>query len=158
MAEEVRCQMCGKPNPADAEFCQYCHVKLVPISANVNLSKEDIDDDNIAKIIGQSKLSTEQQVQDTADLASSQTVDQNIELEQESIFPDNSEVNVHPELESLLEPLEDNAVDAEDINELIESAPEQASAKLVSVRKPFPVPDVAVSPLPSVRCATVPDG
>ncbi len=29
--QEVRCPMCGKPNPADAEVCRYCHARLKPL-------------------------------------------------------------------------------------------------------------------------------
>ncbi len=31
MSEQVRCPMCGKPNPADAEVCRYCHARLKPL-------------------------------------------------------------------------------------------------------------------------------
>ena len=31
MAAEVRCPMCGKSNPADAEVCQYCRARLKPV-------------------------------------------------------------------------------------------------------------------------------
>jgi hypothetical protein len=31
MAEEVRCPMCGKPNPPELEECQYCHARLKPL-------------------------------------------------------------------------------------------------------------------------------
>lgn len=31
---EIRCQMCGKPNPADAEVCQFCQARLKPIWAS----------------------------------------------------------------------------------------------------------------------------
>lgn len=31
MPETKRCPMCGKPNPADAEVCQYCQAQLKPI-------------------------------------------------------------------------------------------------------------------------------
>lgn len=30
---EIRCQMCGKPNPADLEVCQFCHARLKPQQA-----------------------------------------------------------------------------------------------------------------------------
>lgn len=43
MMTEVRCQMCGKLNPADEEFCQFCHAKLVPISVDIGLSDDEID-------------------------------------------------------------------------------------------------------------------
>ena len=31
MSEQIRCSMCGKLNPADAEVCRYCHARLKPI-------------------------------------------------------------------------------------------------------------------------------
>ena len=31
MTETVRCPMCGKPNPADREVCQYCQARLKPL-------------------------------------------------------------------------------------------------------------------------------
>ena len=31
MSEQIRCQMCGKLNPADAETCRYCHARLKPL-------------------------------------------------------------------------------------------------------------------------------
>ncbi len=31
MSEQVRCPMCGKLNPADAEVCRYCHARLKPL-------------------------------------------------------------------------------------------------------------------------------
>jgi hypothetical protein len=31
---EVRCPMCGKPNPADLEICQYCQARLKPLHIN----------------------------------------------------------------------------------------------------------------------------
>src|SRR5512139_1304334 len=34
MADEIRCQMCGKPNPADAEVCQFCQARLRPVWAS----------------------------------------------------------------------------------------------------------------------------
>jgi hypothetical protein len=31
MGEEVRCPMCGKPNPPELEECQFCHARLKPL-------------------------------------------------------------------------------------------------------------------------------
>ena len=31
MSDQIRCPMCGKPNPADAEICRYCHARLKPL-------------------------------------------------------------------------------------------------------------------------------
>ena len=31
---DIRCQMCGKPNPADAEVCQFCQARLKPVWAS----------------------------------------------------------------------------------------------------------------------------
>ena len=31
MADNVRCQMCGKPNPPEAEVCQHCNARLKPL-------------------------------------------------------------------------------------------------------------------------------
>lgn len=31
MGEEVRCPMCGKPNPAELEECQFCQARLRPL-------------------------------------------------------------------------------------------------------------------------------
>jgi hypothetical protein len=31
---DIRCQMCGKPNPADAEICQFCQARLKPVWAS----------------------------------------------------------------------------------------------------------------------------
>ena len=31
MANEQRCPMCGKPNPAGAETCQFCQARLKPL-------------------------------------------------------------------------------------------------------------------------------
>lgn len=31
---EIRCQMCGKPNPAEAEVCQFCQARLKPVWAS----------------------------------------------------------------------------------------------------------------------------
>ena len=28
---EIRCPMCGKPNPDDLEVCQFCHARLKPM-------------------------------------------------------------------------------------------------------------------------------
>ena len=29
---DVRCPMCGKPNPAEAEVCEYCQARLKPLN------------------------------------------------------------------------------------------------------------------------------
>ncbi len=39
--EEIRCPMCGKPNPAEEEICQYCEARLKPLI--VSPFSEDID-------------------------------------------------------------------------------------------------------------------
>ena len=31
---DIRCQMCGKPNPAEAETCQFCQARLKPVWAS----------------------------------------------------------------------------------------------------------------------------
>ncbi|NMC53404.1 MAG: zinc ribbon domain-containing protein [Chloroflexi bacterium] len=46
MAEEIRCPMCGKLNPAGAEVCQYCQAKLMPVNltpAEGQKPDEDLD-------------------------------------------------------------------------------------------------------------------
>lgn len=32
MADDLRCPMCGKSNPADAEVCRYCQARLTPLT------------------------------------------------------------------------------------------------------------------------------
>ena len=36
---DVRCPMCGKPNPAELEICQFCQARLKPL--RVNPSQEE---------------------------------------------------------------------------------------------------------------------
>ncbi len=40
---DVRCPMCGKPNPADAETCRYCQARLKPLNASPFGSSDDRD-------------------------------------------------------------------------------------------------------------------
>lgn len=42
---EVRCPMCGKPNPADQEICKFCQARLLPLQ--VTPSSEDTSDASI---------------------------------------------------------------------------------------------------------------
>jgi hypothetical protein len=37
---DVKCPMCGKPNPADAEVCEYCQARLKPLIIS-NLGNSD---------------------------------------------------------------------------------------------------------------------
>ncbi len=41
MSTEIRCPMCGKPNPADAEVCQFCGARLRPIRPGEEPKPED---------------------------------------------------------------------------------------------------------------------
>lgn len=41
--DEIRCPMCGKPNPADFEVCQFCQARLTPlVSASSSQDEEPI--------------------------------------------------------------------------------------------------------------------
>ncbi len=39
--EEVRCPLCGKPNPAELEVCQFCEARLKPLTGAGNSELED---------------------------------------------------------------------------------------------------------------------
>jgi len=56
---EVRCQMCGKLNPPDSEFCQFCHAKLVPISFDTPTSDNDIDEEILSELDGNDLIEAE---------------------------------------------------------------------------------------------------
>lgn len=34
--DEIRCPMCGKPNPADLDVCQYCQARLKPLTGPIS--------------------------------------------------------------------------------------------------------------------------
>lgn len=40
---DIRCPMCGKPNPADNETCQYCQARLKPLISEPFIEPEDLN-------------------------------------------------------------------------------------------------------------------
>lgn len=33
---DIKCRMCGRDNPSDLEFCQYCHARIKPLNSDLN--------------------------------------------------------------------------------------------------------------------------
>jgi len=42
MADEIKCPMCGKPNPAELDVCQFCEARLKPLTDELSRSQPPI--------------------------------------------------------------------------------------------------------------------
>ena len=76
MADEIKCPMCSKPNPAELDVCQYCEARLKPLTDELSRSQPPIhpgdeptemDTGQLEPILPQWLREVRQQARDSAD-------------------------------------------------------------------------------------------
>ncbi|MGD8403148.1 MAG: hypothetical protein PVJ21_05770 [Anaerolineales bacterium] len=100
MAEEIKCPMCGKPNPAELDVCQYCEARLKPVTDELARSQPPIhpgeeptdqDTSDLEPILPQWLRDIRQQSRDSAEDAENDESAEQAPAEKEAPQPEPEE-------------------------------------------------------------------